>query len=85
MTSGGIISWPIDGKAMQTVTAFILLASKVTADGDCRMKLKVTYSLEEKYDKPRQHIKKHRYHSASKGPSNQRYGFSSSDVWVRKL
>ena len=33
---------------METVADFIFLGSKITADGDCRMKLKDTYSLEEK-------------------------------------
>ena len=33
-------------------------------------------------DKPRQHIKKQRHHFASKGPSSQSYGFSSSHVWI---
>ena len=33
---------------METVTAFIFLGSKITADGDCTMKLKDAYSLEEK-------------------------------------
>ena len=37
------------------------------------------------YDKPRQHTKKQRYHSTNKGPSSQRYGFSSSHVWMWKL
>ena len=35
MASGHIISWQIDGEAMETVTDFIFLASKITADGDC--------------------------------------------------
>ena len=34
MASGSIISWQIDGKTMETVTDFILLGSKITADGD---------------------------------------------------
>ena len=33
--SGPITSWQIDGKAMETVTAFIFLGSKITSDGDC--------------------------------------------------
>ena len=37
------------------------------------------------YDQPRQHIKKQRYYSANKGPSNQSYGFSSSHVWMWEL
>ena len=46
------------------------------------MKLKDVCSLEEKYNQPRQHIKKQRHHFANKGPSSQGYGFSSSHVWV---
>ena len=34
MASGPIISWQVDGKAMETVTEFIFLRSKITADGD---------------------------------------------------
>jgi len=49
------------------------------------MKLKVTCSLEEKLDKPRQHIKKQRHYFADKGPSCQSYGFSSSHVWIWEL
>ena len=35
MESGPIISWQIDGEAMETVRDFILGGSKITADGDC--------------------------------------------------
>ena len=49
------------------------------------MKLKDTCSLEESYDEPRQHIKKQRHYFASKGPSSQGYGFSSSHVWMWEL
>ena len=35
MASSPIISWQIDGKTMETVTDFIFLGSKATADGDC--------------------------------------------------
>ena len=35
MASGPITSWQIDGKTMETVTHFIFLGSKITADGDC--------------------------------------------------
>ena len=40
MTSGPITSWQIDGETMKTVTDFILLDSKITADGDCSHKIK---------------------------------------------
>ena len=35
MASGPIMSWQIDGETMETVTDFIFLGSKITADGDC--------------------------------------------------
>ena len=40
MASGPIISWQIDGEAMETVTDFIFLGSKITADGDCSHEIK---------------------------------------------
>ena len=43
-----ITSWQIDGEKVETVAEFIFLGSKLTADGDCRLKLKDAYSLEGK-------------------------------------
>ena len=40
MASGPITSWEIDGKTMETVTDFIFLGSKITADGDCSHEIK---------------------------------------------
>ena len=40
MASGPITSWQIDGETMETVTQFIFLGSKVTADGDCSHEIK---------------------------------------------
>ena len=40
MASGSITSWQIDGETMETVTDFIFLGSKITADGDCRHEIK---------------------------------------------
>jgi len=40
MASGPITSWQIDGETMEIVTDFILLGSKITADGDCRHEIK---------------------------------------------
>ena len=40
MTSGPITSWQIDGKTMETVTDFIFLGSKITADGHCSHEIK---------------------------------------------
>ena len=51
MASGPITSWQIDGETVETVETvsdFIFGGSKITADGDCSMKLKGSYSLEGK-------------------------------------
>ena len=40
MASGPITSWQIDGETMETVTYFIFLVSKITADGDCSHEIK---------------------------------------------
>ena len=48
MASSTITSWQIDGETMETVTEFIFLGSKITADGDCNHELKDISSLEEK-------------------------------------
>ena len=40
MASGPITSWQIDGETVETVTDFIFLASKITADGDCSYEIK---------------------------------------------
>ena len=42
MASGPITSWEIDGETVETVSDFIFLGSKITADGDCSQKLKDT-------------------------------------------
>ena len=49
MTPSPITSWQLDGETMETVTDFIFLGSKVTADDDCSHKIKRHFcSLEEK-------------------------------------
>ena len=48
MASGPITSWQIDGEKMGTVTDFIFLGSKITADGDCSHEIKRYLFLERK-------------------------------------
>ena len=48
MASGPITYWQIEGETMETMTHFIFLGSKITADGDAAIKLKDVCSLEEK-------------------------------------
>ena len=58
MGSGPIISWQIIEETMETVTGFIFLGSKITADGDCSHEVKRHLLLGKKsYNKPTQHIK----------------------------
>ena len=56
--------------------------SKITSNGECSHEIKDTCSLEESYDQPRHLIKKQRHYFASKGPSSQSFGLSSSHVWM---
>ena len=45
MAFGPITSWQIDGEAMETVTDFLVLGSKITADGDCSREIKRCFLL----------------------------------------
>ena len=45
MASGPITSWQIDGETMETVGDFIILGSKITADGDCSHEIKIQLLL----------------------------------------
>ena len=86
MASEPIASWQIDGETVETVTDFIFLSSKITADGDCSHVIKRRLLLGRKVnDQPRQHIKKQRHYFANKGLSSQLYGFSGSHVWMQVL
>ena len=82
MASGPITSWQIDGETMDTVTDFIFLGSKITADGDCSCEIKTLAPWKKSCDQPRQHIKKQRHYFANKGLSSQGYGFSRGQVWM---
>ena len=58
MANSPIISWQIDGEAMETMTDFIFLGSKITADGDCSQEIKrLPAPWKKSSDQPRQHIK----------------------------
>ena len=67
---------------METVTDFIFLDSKITADGDYNHEIKLPLQ-KKSYDQSKQHIKKQRhYYFADKVLYSQSYGFSSSHVWM---
>ena len=84
MASGPITSWQIDGETMETVTDFIFLGSKISANGDCSHEIKGHLFLEGKAMTNLDSILESR-DIANKGPSSQGYGFSSSHVWMREL
>ena len=61
----------IDGETMETVTDFIFLGSKITADGDCKHEIKRRLLLGRKAMTNLDSILKSRLHLANKGPSSQ--------------
>ena len=77
-----MIHYGVNGETVETVSDFIFLGSKITADGDCSHEIKTLTPWKESYDQLRQHIKKQRHYFANKGPSSQSYGFSSTHVWM---
>ena len=48
MASGPITSWQVDGETVETVSDFLVLGSKITADGDCSHEIKIRLLLERK-------------------------------------
>ena len=71
MASGPITSWEIDGETVETVSDFIFLGSKITADGDCSHEIKRHLLLGRKsYDQPRKHVQRQRHYFANKGENS---------------
>ena len=89
MASGPRTSWQIDGETMETVTDFILVGSKITADGDCSHEIKRHLLLGRKVMNNLDSILKSKDITlptkakyANISFANQSYGFSSSHVWI---
>ena len=80
MTSSPITSQQIEEVKVETETDFIFLGSKITVDGDSGCEIKTLVPSMQSYDKPRQCIKKQRYHFAKKSTYSQSRDFSSSHV-----
>jgi len=85
MVSGPITSWQINGETMETLTDFIFLGSKITADGDCSLEIKRCLLPGRKVMTNLDSILKSSHYFANKFPSSQSYGFSSSHVWMWEL
>ena len=85
MASGLITSWPIDGETVETVSDFIFLGSKITADGDCSHEIKRRLLLGRKVLTNLDSILKSRHYFVNKVPSSQGCGFSSGHEWMWQL
>ena len=66
MASSPITSWQIDGETVETVTDFIFLGSKITADSDSSHEIKKLAPWKKSYGKPRQCTKMQTHHFADK-------------------
>ena len=82
MASGPNSLWQIDGETVRTVADFILLGSKINADGDCSHEIKRLLLLGRKVMTNLDSILKSRHYFVNKGPSSKGYGFSSGHVWM---
>ena len=71
MASGPIISWQLDGETMETERDFLLLGSKITANGDCNHKIKRHLLLGRKVMTNLNSILKSRHYFADKGLSSK--------------
>ena len=85
MASSPITSWQIVGETMETVTDFIFLGSKITADGDYSHKGKRQFLLGRKAMTNLESILKSRKITLLTKVHFQSYGFSSSPVWMWEL
>ena len=92
MASSPITSQLIDGETVETVTDFVFLGSKITADVDYSHETPIA-PWKKSYDQTSQHIKKQKHYFANKSlssqgyafSSSQGYAFSSSHVWLWEL
>ena len=83
MASSPITSWQIDGETMETLTDFIFVGSKITADGDCSHEIQRCLLLGRKAMTNLNSILKSRDITLpTKICISQSYGFSSSHVWM---
>ena len=82
MASSPITSWQIDGETMETVTDFIFLGSKITADGDYSHEIKRHLLLGRKAMTNLDNVLKSKDNTLPRSYYSQSYGFTSSHVWM---
>ena len=82
MASGPITSWEIDGETIETVSDFIFLGSKITADGDCSHEIKRCLLLGSKVMTNLNSVFKSREVTLPTKVRLVGYGFSCGHVWM---
>ena len=82
MATGPITSWKVDWETMETVSDFIFLGSKITADDDSSHEIKRHVLLARKAMTNLDSILKSRELLCQQSLSSQSYGFSSGHVWI---
>ena len=85
MASKPITPWHIEGGKVETVTDFIFLGSKITADGDFSLEIKRCLLFGRKAMTNPNSVLKSSDHFVNKGPSGQSNSFPSSHVWMSEL
>ena len=82
MVSNPNTLWQIEGEKVEAVTDFLFLDSKITADGDCSLEIRICLFLGRKTMKNLDGILKSKTSLCHQSPYSQSYGFSSRHVWM---
>ena len=82
VASGPITSWEMDGETVETLSDFMFLGSKITADGDCSHEIKRHLLLGRKVMTNLDSIFKSRDITSPTKVHSQGYGFSCGHVWM---
>ena len=78
MASSLITSWQVEDEYVETVTNFLVLGSKITADDDCSHEIRRQFLLSRKSMTNLDTVLKSRHYFADRGPCSQGYGLSRS-------
>ena len=85
MASGPIISWEIDRETVETMSDFIFLDSKITADSDYSHEIKRPLLLRKNAVTNQDSILKNRDITCQQDPSSQSYDIFSSHIWMLRV
>ena len=85
MASSLITSWQVEDEYVETVTNFLVLGSKITADDDCSHEIRRQFLLSRKSMTNLDSVLKSRHYFADRGPCSQGYGLSRSHALMWEL